>query len=114
MKTNLLTLIAALGVTLSFTSCVPFDPAFDGGGYGGGGYSSGPAYSSGPSYYGGGGPSYYNDNDFYYHDGRANPSYYGRPYGSYTTGYSYYRGSSVCPICHHSPCSGHSGRSSGW
>ncbi|MCE9519814.1 MAG: hypothetical protein K8R87_09715 [Verrucomicrobia bacterium] len=58
-------------------------------------------------------PGYRND-DFYYYGGGAYPSYYNRSYGGYAAGYSYYRGSSACPICHHSPCSGHKGHSSNW
>lgn len=105
MKTHLLSALAALGLSVAITSCVPFDPAYDGG-YGGG-YSTTTNYYSSPGYN-------YNDDDFYYYDGGAYPSYYGRPYGTYSVGYSYYRGRNVCPICHHSPCNGHSGRSSSW
>lgn len=110
MKTNLLVLAAAaVGIAFSLTGCVPFDPAFDGGYVG---TETVRTYSSGPSYYSS--PSYYSDTDFYYYDGGAYPSYYNRSYGTYTTGYSYYRGRSVCPICHHSPCSGHNGHYNSW
>lgn len=59
------------------------------------------------------GPAY-NDDDFYYFDGRAYPNNDYLGHVSYTVGYSYYHGSSICPICHHNPCSGHGGHSSEW
>lgn len=54
----------------------------------------------------------YDSNDFYYYNGGPYPNYYNRGYGGYVAGYSYYRGSNVCPICHHNPCSGHRGHES--
>lgn len=116
MKTSTsISSLAACVAVFALSSCVvPMDD-YPGGGYSGGGYSGGGGYGGGygttRSYYSS--PSYA-ENDFYYYDGGAYPSYYNRGYGSYSAGYSYYRGSSVCPICHHSPCSGHSGHSNTW
>ena len=116
MKTSTpISLIAASIAAIALTSCVMPMDEYPSGGFssGGGGYSSGgySSYSPTPSYYSS--PTYV-DNDFYYYDGGSYPSYYRPSYGSYTAGYSYYRGSSSCPICHRSPCGGHSGRSNSW
>jgi len=106
MKTLILRLFPLALVCLGLNSCVgPIDGPY------GGGYSSGSAPYYGSSYSSGYAPSYYSDDDFYYYDGGARP-YYGGGYASYSVGYSYYRGSSICPICHHRPCSGHHGRPS--
>ncbi len=107
MKTSTpISLIAASIAAIALTSCVMPMDEYPAGGFssGGGGYSS-PSYYSSPTYV---------ENDFYYYDGGSYPSYYRPSYGSYTAGYSYYRGSSVCPICHRNPCGGHSGRSNTW
>jgi hypothetical protein len=95
-------LLAAAIAALALSSCVvPVEPYAGGygGGYAGGGYYN-PGYN-------------YDYNDFYYYGGGPYPAFY-PGYGTYIAGYSYYRGSGVCPICHHRPCSGHSGHSSNW
>jgi hypothetical protein len=81
MKTFLPTLLCSLALALGFTSCVPIDPYYDGGGYqSGGGYSGGS--------YGGGG----------YNNGYAPRPSYNRPYygggGGYSSGYDRYPPSS--------------------
>jgi len=79
MKTSLTTLLSSLLVVFGLSSCVPLDPYYDGGGYGGGSYGSG--YNGGSSYgnsYGGG----YSQR----------PSY-SRPYGSnygYSSGHDHH------------------------
>ena len=89
MKTSLLTFFCSLLLAFGFTSCVPIDPYYDGGGYPSGGSYGGGSY----------GNSY---NDGYY---SPRPSYQ-RPYGnSYGYGQSYH--GHQCPICHRSNCSGH-------
>lgn len=85
-------LLAASLAAFSLSSCVV--PTT---GYGGGYYDPGYSYD-----------------DYHYYGGGSYPSYYNRGYGGYAAGYSYYRGSSVCGICHRSPCSGHMGHSSSW
>ncbi len=104
MSPSLARLAAGLGAIV-LSSCVVPTSEYSG-------YSS-PGYY-GSSYYGSGYGGGYGYDDFYYYGGGAYPSYYNRGYGGYTAGYSYYRGSSRCPICHHSPCSGHKGHSSSW
>lgn len=110
MKTYLsFSLLAAGCATLALSSCMmPLDD-YSSGGYDGS-YSSG--YSAPrPSY--SGGSSVFYDNDYSYYDGGYSP-YWTQPRSYYSVGYSYYRGNGSCPICRHSPCSGHHGRPSSY
>lgn len=108
MKTFLCRLLPLGLVVLALNSCVGPVPGTYGGGYGGGGYAPAPSYGSGYSDYDA--PDY-RDEDFYYYEGGPRPYYLGG-YSSVYVGYSYYRGRGLCPVCHHSPCHGHSGRPS--
>ncbi len=102
----ILPLLAAAFCVLSLNSCVmPFDE-YPPGGYGSGYYGGG--YSSAPVIYNRSSTVFYDD-AFSYYDGGYQP-YWTQPTSYYSVGYSYYRGHGSCPICHHSPCSGHHGR----
>ena len=78
MKTSLPFLFCSLVLALGFTSCVPIDPYYDGGGY-----NSGGGYGGGSSYGGG------------YNGGYAPRPSYDRPYygggSGYSSGYDRYR-----------------------
>jgi hypothetical protein len=106
MKTLLLSLASIIVLVFSLTSCVPLDdPYFAGGG---GGYDSGPSYSQRSySSYGNSSSRYYGDNDDYgYGNSYGGSRYNNRPHGYVSSGYGYSSShSSLCPICHHSPCS---------
>ena len=109
MKTFLCRLLPLGLVVLALNSCVGPMPGPYGGGYGGGGYAPAPSY--GPSYASDYDAPDYRDDDFYYYEGGPRPYYLGG-YSSVYVGYSYYHGGGLCPVCHHSPCHGHSGRPS--